>query len=327
MKANWPVAVVAVLSALAALFFPLTPALPSTVVLAARIGAAIAAVLVAAAIAMWLSVARRTAILVLVGCVVVAVALLLTQLDAQNRCVADNQGVPVIVGTRYTALGEGYRRYTPEESTEDLLLAAGGHPELIWTADSIRACSVLVTWPGLAAIPFLAASAAVLLRRRLYVMAAPAGRHQSPGSAPGASQGTVPIYDAFVSYRHVEPDRTIAQELVETLEGDGLRAAIDVRDFSPNEHFLSEMERCIRQSRFVICVITAHYVQSDHTSEEAIISKTLDLAERRRRLVPLIYERVELPIWLHGLVGIDFTPAARVDPERRLVELLRGTRL
>ena len=63
-------------------------------------------------------------------------------------------------------------------------------------------------------------------------------------------------------------------------------------------------------------------MQSDHTSEEAIISKTLDLAERRRRLVPLIFARVELPVWLHGLVGIDFTPAAGVDPATRLIQLL-----
>ena len=51
--------------------------------------------------------------------------------------------------------------------------------------------------------------------------------------------------------------------------GEGaIRAIIDVRDFSPNEHFLSEMERCIKESRFVLCVITPRYVESDHTSEE-----------------------------------------------------------
>jgi len=72
----------------------------------------------------------------------------------------------------------------------------------------------------------------------------------------------------------------------------------------------------------VLCVITSQYVQSDHTSEEAIISKTLDLAERRRRLVPLIFERVELPVWLHGLVGIDFAATPIVDPRERLVQLL-----
>ena len=101
-----------------------------------------------------------------------------------------------------------------------------------------------------------------------------------------------------------------------------LRVAVDFRDFAANQHFLSEMERCIKESRFVLCVITAHYLQNDHTSEEAIISKTLDMAERRKRLVPLIFQRVDLPVWLHGLVGIDFTESAAIDPFERLCDLL-----
>jgi len=200
------------------------------------------------------------------------------------------------------------------------LVDAGGVAERIWTADSIRRCTLLVTWPGVGAIPFLVASAAVLLRRRSYVLPARPARPASPVTVRPAAT----VYDAFLSYRHLEPDRAIALDLVETLERRGLRVAIDGRDFSPNEHFLSEMERCIKQSRFVLCVITSSYAQSDHTSEEAIISKTMDLAERRRRLVPLIFERVELPVWLHGLVGIDFTPAASVDPRERLDQLLDG---
>ena len=84
--------------------------------------------------------------------------------------------------------------------------------------------------------------------------------------------------------------------------------------------------RCIRQSRFVLCIVTTQYLASDHTSEEAIISKTLDMAERRRRLVPLILDRVELPVWLHGLVGIDFTAEATVNPLERLLALLTQKR-
>jgi len=71
-----------------------------------------------------------------------------------------------------------------------------------------------------------------------------------------------------------------------------------------------------------LCVITSQYLDSDHTSEEAIISKTLDMAERRKRLVPLIFERVQLPVWLYGVVGIDFTATAGVEPLDRLLDLL-----
>jgi hypothetical protein len=142
-----------------------------------------------------------------------------------------------------------------------------------------------------------------------------AGRPAAPSTQPA-------VYDAFLSYRHTGVDERRAGDLLEALEARGVRVAIDVRDFAPNQHFLSEMERCIRQSRFVLCVISSEYLDSDNCSEEAVISKTLDMADRQKRLVPLIFERVDLPIWLHGLVGIDFTGSASVDPLQRLLGLL-----
>jgi hypothetical protein len=175
-----------------------------------------------------------------------------------------------------------------------------------------------VSWGGTATVPLFAISVAALLSR---------GRHrflsrQKSGPAPVAQPAGAPAYDAFISYRHTEPDKSHAIDVLESLERRGLRVAIDFRDFAANEHFLSEMERCIKESRYVLCVITAQYLASDHTSEEAIISKTLDLADRRKRLVPLIFERVELPVWLHGLVGIDFTESASVEPTERLLGLV-----
>ena len=110
------------------------------------------------------------------------------------------------------------------------------------------------------------------------------------------------------------------------LERAGFRTAFDGRDFRPNEPVIAEMERCIRESRFTLCVITQRYANSGFCSEEAVVSKTLDMSERRRRLVPLILERVDLPVWLHGLVGIDFSDRmAAFDPYEKLISLLRTT--
>jgi hypothetical protein len=203
--------------------------------------------------------------------------------------------------------------------TDVLLLDVGGDPYLLWTPESIRWCRFLVSWGGLLAVPLFAICVSSALARRRFRLGA------APPRAPAArAPDTVgePAYDVFLSYRHADPDRAHAQELLEALESRALRVAIDVRDFAPNEHFLSEMERCIKESRFVLCVVTPRYVDSDHCSEEAIICKTLDMATRRKRLVPLVFERVELPVWLHGLVGIDFTESASIDPVERLLALV-----
>jgi hypothetical protein len=239
--------------------------------------------------------------------------------NASASCVADYDGRPILIGRTPAPETQTYIANNPGLSPSDLLLDAGGVPDRVWTADSIRSCRLLVSWAGLGAVPLLAMSAAALISSgRHRFLAAP----KAAARVDAVAATSVPVYDAFISYRHAEPDNSHATEILEALEARDLRVAIDGRDFSPNEHFLSEMERCIRQSRFVLCVITSRYLDSDHTSEEAIISKTLDLAERRKRLEPLIFEPVELPVWLHGLVGIDFTATAKVDPLERLQGLL-----
>ena len=75
----------------------------------------------------------------------------------------------------------------------------------------------------------------------------------------------------------------------------------------------------------MLCVVTPQYIDSGQCAEEAIICKTLDMADRTKRLVPLIFDRVELPVWLYGLVGIDFSQAQNIDPLEHLLALLQPT--
>ncbi len=126
-------------------------------------------------------------------------------------------------------------------------------------------------------------------------------------------------YDAFISYRHAAVDTAFARKLSRGLEEKGYRAAIDERDFNVNESFLEEMERCVRESRFTLAVISPRYFDSGNAVEEVVICKVLGLRERKRRLIPLIIEKVEMPYWLYTIVGIDFTGEdPLIDPIVRL---------
>jgi hypothetical protein len=318
--AKWH-AVVALTAAALASVWPLTPALSSGDALQARAGAAIAGAVACALLAVVRGWRPGVLVAISIAAAGAGIGLLLVHYDAVAGCVADYDGRRVIIGREYAADAAAYIAANPGLAPSDRLLDAGGVPERIWSAESIRSCRLWVSWGGTAAIPLFAMSAAALV---------PLGRHRflslrgSPPPVAGRTPAGAPVYDAFISYRHTEPDRSHALEVLESLERRGLRVAIDFRDFAANEHFLTEMERCIKGSRYVLCVITARYLASDHTAEEAIISKVLDMAERRRRLVPLVFERVELPVWLHGLVGIDFTEWANVDPTERLLGLLAG---
>jgi len=310
---------VAAAGVLVAALLPIAGALDAREIMQARVLAASLTVIACSAAA--LARPRRAgtaAIAALTGAV--GIALLLTSADANTRCLASFDGRGVVIGREYTAAGVDYVRNHPGLSASDLLLDAGGAPDRIWTAASIARCRFWLTWAGLLTVPLFAACLALLTASGTARLVLPG----APAPAPRPGEGDIqPAYDAFLSYRHGDPDRRYAADLLEALESRGLRVAIDARDFRGNEHVVSEMERCIRQSRLVLCVVTARYVGSGYCSEEAIISKTLDLTERRKRLVPLFYERVPLPVWLDGLVGVDCTASASVDPIESLVGLLK----
>ena len=319
MSPAWWHAGVALTAALVAAVWPLTPALSSGDVLQARLGAAVVAAIACALLAVIRGWRPALWIGVSIGSAAAGVVLLVGHFNALAGCVSDYDGRPVVIGREYAADAASYVAANPGLAPSDRLLDAGGVPERIWSAESIRACRLWVSWGATATIPLFAVSVAALIARGRHRYLA---RPRVPPPFVTATQAGTPVYDAFISYRHTEPDRTHAIDILESLERRGLRVAIDFRDFAANEHFLSEMERCIKESRYVLCVITSQYLASDHTSEEAIISKTLDLADRRKRLVPLVFERVELPVWLHGLVGIDFTESAGVEPTERLLGLV-----
>ncbi len=130
-------------------------------------------------------------------------------------------------------------------------------------------------------------------------------------------------FDAFISYRRQEPDKSFARNLLQSLQTQGYRVAFDEITFSPEASFLEEMERCVRTSRFVLAVVSSRYFDSGNTQEEAILTKVMDMRDRKRRLIPLILEEIELPYWLYNLVGIHFTdPDPLVQPLDRLFNTL-----
>ncbi len=240
--------------------------------------------------------------------------------SVQGRCIVQYNGRGVVVGTEMTELGVSFRSAHPEETDADLIDNAGGDAALVWTRESIESCRSRVASTYFLWIPFLIASlvAAALgaAARRLTVPA-------PTTPAVASTLADVPArYDVFISYRHGGADGDVARQLLQALESDGYVVAIDERDFPANASFLQEMERCIRESRYTIAIVSPRYFESGHTEEEAIISKVLDMGQRRRRLIPFIIQPVAMPAWLFGIVGIDCTVA---DPLLDPIERLKAT--
>jgi hypothetical protein len=313
-------AAIALVAVAVVVLLPAPPGLPAEDLRTARLISAALSIAICSAFILMKGGRPILWIAVSIASAAAGLALLLTHVAANAACFANYDGRPILIGREYTPAAADYAGKNPGLSAADLLLDAGGKADRIWTTASIASCRFWTGWGALLSVPLFAGAVCALVERR--------GFRFSPTSAVRTVRSTSSpeqpaVYDAFLSYRHTEPDKSNAEQILSCLESRGLRVAIDFRDFVPNQHFLSEMERCIKQSRFVLCVVTSSYLDSDNCAEEAIISKTLDLTDRKRRLVPLIFEPVELPVWLHGLVGIDFGRSARVDPIERVVGLLK----
>jgi hypothetical protein len=235
---------------------------------------------------------------------------------AQDACTALYDSRPMVIGTELTPLGTSYRQANPELTIDELLFDAAGQPERIWTRASIGRCATFVGTTYFLWLPFLVVCLIATAQAVPTSIVAPVRRGPAITSTPVEMDIR---YDVFISYRHGGPDQSFARELVAGLEAEGYRVAIDERDFAANAGFLQEMERCIRESRFTVAVISQRYLESGNTGEEAMITKVLDMGDRKRRLIPLVIEPVALPVWLYGIVGIDWTKGdPLVDPFDRL---------
>ena len=235
---------------------------------------------------------------------------------AQRTCTARYGDVAVVIGTDLTPLGEAYRQANPELSTDDLLFDAAGATERIWTRSSIGRCTAFISGTYFLWVPFLVVC---LIATGQAVPTSILAPMQWNAPAPRKVDDLPLRYDVFISYRHGGEDTRFARDLVATLEAEGYRVAIDERDFPANASFLQEMERAIRQSRFTVALISARYLESGNTQEEAIIAKVLDMDDRKRRLIPIVIEPVQMPAWLYGIVGVDWTkPDPLVDPFDKL---------
>jgi hypothetical protein len=269
----------------------------------------------------WRSVARPGIwIGIAVAALVLGVSSFLAAGAIERSCTARYAGKSIIIGTELTPLAAEYKRTNPGLSNDDLVFDAAGVPDRVWTTTSIGRCRAWTGSTYFLAIPFLVVCLVATAEALPMTMLTPA---RWGGAAPMPSRTGTPVqYDVFVSYRHDPIDRAFVTDLVSSLEADGYRVAIDERDFPANASFLLEMERCVRESRFTIAVLSPRYLESGHTQEEAIICKVLDMGDRKRRLIPMVIESVAMPAWLYGIVGIDCT---RRDPLLDPYEKLKAT--
>jgi hypothetical protein len=110
----------------------------------------------------------------------------------------------------------------------------------------------------------------------------------------------------FVSYAHADSEWVI-KKLLPRLEAARLQTIIDFRDFKPGAMSIEEMERAVLKSDYTIVVLSEQYVQSEWCTFESVMTQTLDPSARRRRLIPLLRQKCDIPLRLRILHFRDVT--------------------
>jgi hypothetical protein len=109
----------------------------------------------------------------------------------------------------------------------------------------------------------------------------------------------------FVSYRHVEPDQTLARRIVEALSAAGHAVFWDT-DHKVGQRWAEVIERNLRDSRVFVVLVSQESMRSDMVREEVRLAHELSKQPQQ----PLAI----LPIRVAYLGTLPYDLAARLDP-------------
>lgn len=132
-------------------------------------------------------------------------------------------------------------------------------------------------------------------------------------------------YDVFIA--HADADKKWAKaELLPRLEGAGLTVCVFPRDLEVAVPKIDNQERAVTTSRHTLLVLTPAFLANEWTEFSGSLAQTLDVAARKRRVIPLLKEPCDLPARLSYLTPADFTDPDEVDTAwRGLIRALGAT--
>jgi hypothetical protein len=156
-----------------------------------------------------------------------------------------------------------------------------------------------------------------------YPIALFRGGQRPPPAPPAAADAFA--YDAFLSYRDQEPDRSwVRKKLVPRLKEAGIRFFIDYRDFRIGAPLLTEMERGVQQSRYTVAVLSPLYLQSGFNEFEGLIARHLGLEQSQRRFMGVLRQRCTPSLGVRALYYLDLSDDDEFDDGvDRLIDQVR----
>ena len=128
--------------------------------------------------------------------------------------------------------------------------------------------------------------------------------------------------DLFLS--HSSTDKAFVRELANDLSGLGIDVWFDEWEIEIGDSLHKSIGRGLARSRYVAVIISAKSASSDWCEEELDTVMSIEKEQKRKRVLPLLYEQTDLPVFLKGRVCQDLREAAYWPGLTLLAGLLHG---
>jgi nucleoid-associated protein YgaU len=128
----------------------------------------------------------------------------------------------------------------------------------------------------------------------------------------------------FVSHR-TESEGPLARRLSEDLERQGIPTWVAPRDVDPSTTWPQAVEAGLRTCTHLAVLVTERALRSRTVRHELRIAETLRL-DKRMVIVPVLLERIELPVGLRVTQEVDLTGDYADDYEDGFDDLVRSLR-
>ena len=102
----------------------------------------------------------------------------------------------------------------------------------------------------------------------------------------------------FISYSRRDMD--FIKTLAEDLEKENFDVWYDLTDIDAGDRWAKEIQKGINESEIFAIVVSPNSLKSDWVEKEFLFA-----SKRGLKIVPLLYEMCELPIWLMNIQYVD----------------------
>lgn len=111
-------------------------------------------------------------------------------------------------------------------------------------------------------------------------------------------------YDVFIS--HSAKDREFVTALASDLVQSGLNVWLDQWNIKVGDSFAQAIDEAIKESRFLLIVMSPDYFQSTWTRQEWQYGLANELQEKGIRVIPVLYRDCDIPPMLRTKQWVDF---------------------